>query len=449
MSARTVGGTPELSIDINVTGIEDGFSMDAVNTAHEMSQLYGPMSECLYSYMTGQADIITHGEQMSILRSINDLSISPLEIFTKETGEVDYDVEMVNARYGKSVPPSAIREVILSLFPNRKTLAYSAYNELRLGNDDEDELSDDEGTTDYSSRQSIYSLHDPDLPRGSAGIIVLNNSRAEVTVTIVTIRGYGVADISKRVKAALQEKYQSSRPKNVRNFFMVKSSQSGYELFPLDLKNKHEPNFIETNYNDDFMDVHNAIEKAIVEGQKGIVLLHGIPGSGKTHYLENIPFIPAINRKVIYVPPYMVRSLTDPNFIGFMVEEFKNAVVIIEDGEQAIGARDSGEFDSSAVSNILNLSDGMMGESLNILLVCTFNMDVHRVDAAIKRKGRMVAEYKFEALKKDKAQVLAKQLHGEGVEIVADMSLADIYGLDKENFAEIEPQKRSIGFIRG
>ena len=65
---------------------------------------------------------------------------------------------------------------------------------------------------------------------------------------------------------------------------------------------------------------------------------------------------------------------------------------------------------SSPVSALLNLADGLLGDYLNIQIICSFNTDLSRVDSALTRKGRLIAKYEFLELDVPKAQVLSGKL---------------------------------------
>ena len=81
------------------------------------------------------------------------------------------------------------------------------------------------------------------------------------------------------------------------------------------------------------------------------------------------------------------------------------------------------------ISNILNLTDGILGDCLSIQVVATFNMKRENIDKALLRKGRLIAEHKFEKLSIDETNVLLKHLGKEQI-VNESMSLADIYNID-------------------
>lgn len=217
---------------------------------------------------------------------------------------------------------------------------------------------------------------------------------------------------------------------------------SDYYLYPFEIK---KPTIdIELNYGSQFVEVHEKIIKALsTKDKQGVVLLHGLPGTGKTHYIRFL--INSLKEKeLIYVPPDMAYALSSPDFLPFLMKH-TNAVLIIEDAENII--KDRQYQDNQAVANLLNLSDGLLGDCLNLQIIATFNSDIAKIDSALLRKGRLIAEWKFDKLELAQAQKLSQQLGFES-EISEAMTLAEIYGLNEQ---AITPKKEStdkkkIGF---
>jgi hypothetical protein len=193
-------------------------------------------------------------------------------------------------------------------------------------------------------------------------------------------------------------------------------------------------------YNDDFTEVDEAIASFMSRQESGIVLLHGEPGTGKTTYIKHL-ICKFTNREFIFIQNDFVGELLKPNFVAFLLQN-KNAVLIIEDAEKVVVPRDH-TSEASVVSTILQLTDGLFSDFLNIKIVCTFNTDIDRIDKALLRKGRMVAKYSFAALTPEKTATLAKKLGHSDVE--GSLTLADIFGYDKLEFTN--STKRKIGFV--
>ena len=109
--------------------------------------------------------------------------------------------------------------------------------------------------------------------------------------------------------------------------------------------------------------------------------------------------------------------------------------MIIEDAENIIMDRRMGG--DSCVSNLLNISDGLLADFLNVQVICTFNNALSTVDSALLRKGRLIAKYEFGKLSVDKSQKLSNHLGFDKI-INQPMTIAEITNpLDKEHKADI------------
>ena len=198
----------------------------------------------------------------------------------------------------------------------------------------------------------------------------------------------------------------------------------------------------ETMYNNDFFEVHTRVKNALTNDNKGVVLFHGIAGSGKTNYIKCLTSqIP--NKKFIFVPTTMIGSLTDPAFISLLIGN-KNSVLVLEDCENYIAERTSFNSNTDVVSSILNIADGMLSDVLECQLICTFNSDISKIDSALLRKGRLIAEYKFKELTVEKCN---KYLQSTDRDFRVDKpySLAELTNIDIKELKEQDKQTK-IGF---
>lgn len=220
---------------------------------------------------------------------------------------------------------------------------------------------------------------------------------------------------------------------------IITLSRDGLELKQVEIK----PTLLDIGmyYNDDFKEVDETIKARLNrESDKGIILLHGLPGTGKTTYLRHL--IGGLKKKVLFVSPSVAGNLMNPEFIDLLIEN-PNSVLIIEDAENIMMDR---KYNSdSSVSNLLNLSDGLMSDCLSVQIICTFNSSVNLIDSALMRKGRLIAKYEFGKLGVEKANRLSKYL-GYDVNIDQPMTIAEIANPTEKT----QPVKRTevIGFRR-
>ena len=140
----------------------------------------------------------------------------------------------------------------------------------------------------------------------------------------------------------------------------------------------------------------------------------------------------------------MAEMLSEPTIIPFLMDH-KNSILIIEDGEKVISDREI-NGSSAAVSNILNLTDGILGDCLNIQIITTFNMKKEKIDKALLRKGRLIAEYKFDKFSIEDSNKLFKHLEKDYV-TNEKMSLSDIYNIDVDSYRSNDSTNK-IGFLK-
>ena len=220
---------------------------------------------------------------------------------------------------------------------------------------------------------------------------------------------------------------------------LITANPHGFMLTKLDVKKVNLD--LELNYNDDFKPIHEIIiQRLNKRDDKGIVLLHGLPGTGKTTYLRHLTG--KIKKRVLFVPPNIAANIANPDFVNLLVDN-QNSILVIEDAENIVIDRNQGG--GSAVSNLLNLADGLLSDFLSIQIICTFNTAISSVDSALLRKGRIIAKYEFKGLEINKAQSLSDKL-GFANKISEEMVLSDIYNQNEMDFAVGHQTKKKIGF---
>jgi len=208
-----------------------------------------------------------------------------------------------------------------------------------------------------------------------------------------------------------------------------------------DLKSKKLALQLSENYNDDLCLLHSEMVSALKrENSNGLVLFHGDPGTGKSTYIRYLTGF--LKKRVIFLSPRLAGNLDDPGFARLLTEN-PNSVVIIEDAENLLISRNN--YENSGISTLLNLTDGLLGTSLGIQFICTFNTPVTNIDKALLRKGRLLALYEFGPLTIEKSKTLLTKLGAVDFMVTNPMTLAEIYNIEKPAF-KLEQQRRSIGF---
>ncbi len=219
---------------------------------------------------------------------------------------------------------------------------------------------------------------------------------------------------------------------------LLVASQNG-----LAIKWQDTPKFktnITLNYGEDFVEKYKKLKGILSTDQATLTLLHSVPGTGKTSLVKHL-ISELKTKKILYLAPAYVNELASPAFLPLMLNE-KPDILVIEEAENCLVSRED-RPQNSAVSNLLNITDGILGDLLNIRVLATFNTDKNHLDKALVRKGRLSFIHEFKPLKAADADNLLKSLK-KPLQNKA-MTLAEIYNLDQDNgmVAKIEPV---IGF---
>jgi len=264
-------------------------------------------------------------------------------------------------------------------------------------------------------------------------IVYFNKNAAEAILIYGITDPTYVNELSKELRKFKTRSYYG-KPE----ILLLTQSMKGLEATPLEIT---KPKLsIEDNYNDDFQSIHQTIiQRLKKKNDKGLVLLHGKPGTGKTSYIRYL--IASVRKDVIFLPPNLAAAITDPSLVNTLINN-PNSIFVIEDAENII--TDRNQNGTSAVSALLNLADGLLSDCLNIQIICTFNTDISKIDSALLRKGRLIAKYEFNELTKEKSQKLSDKL-GFKTTIDKSMTLAHIYNQNNPDF-ELETGHKRIGF---
>lgn len=218
---------------------------------------------------------------------------------------------------------------------------------------------------------------------------------------------------------------------------MIEVSGNSFVMREHPVDDDFEIDDLDINYGYGFEEFHEELMVRFNTSTKGLVLFHGEPGTGKTYYIRHLLRSMVANKKVvIYMPPNMVDHLIEPGFMTFLTEEVKNwsedgnfCVLLIEDAEPLLAKRQEG-IRIQGITNLLNMSDGLLNDMLNLQIICTFNVGLRKLDSALLRPGRLIARKEFKALSELDANLLAQRI-GIKHHFKGPATLGEIYAMRK------------------
>ena len=279
-------------------------------------------------------------------------------------------------------------------------------------------------------------------PKSSAGgLNYFDHEEEEVSPDYALITVYhNNTDLLSSINKKISKYVQDSKVKS--KISLVTTTRAGLGTVEQNIKPTNID--IALNYGEGFVKIHEKIVSRLNEDKgKGLVLLHGLPGTGKTNYIRHL--CGQLNKEIIFIPPFMADSIASPDFITFLLEH-TNSILVIEDAEKVVLDRDGDGSSRQGVSNLLNITDGLLSDCLSIQIIATFNTSRDRIDKALLRKGRLIAEWKFDALS---VEATNKLLSSIGRKDVSDkpLTLTEIYNMDEE-VNVVQEERRAIGFGR-
>jgi len=366
-----------------------------------------------------------------------------LKIYSKSVIPIEGDMgplEMFRSSTG--------REPEISYTSDLKTTPASKFSEI-----------EDEITTDFEQSGIRYNIAKVTRNVGNHLLLIHGNNFSislalweysdYITMSITCDRSELEVPVIKKYHDYCLEQMASVDENHKSKIYIINKNEMGLSLrrYPIKAKKSEKYSFDDL-YNDDFMDISQRIIESLSESPEnksnnGITLLHGDVGTGKTNFLRYL--ITRINKRVIYLPPDLSTEISSPVFLTFLME-YPDSILIIEDAENVLKTRDAGG--NQAVSNILNMSDGILGDALSLQIVCTFNDDIINIDKALLREGRLVEIYKFGKLDEEKTKNLFSKVHGkDAVPPNYEMSLSQIFNTsDYVRKGQIVKENK-VGFI--
>ncbi|CAF4659575.1 unnamed protein product [Rotaria sp. Silwood1] len=99
-----------------------------------------------------------------------------------------------------------------------------------------------------------------------------------------------------------------------------------------------------------------------------------------------------------------------------------------EDAEPLLVARGGSEARIQGITNLLNMTDGLLNDMMKLQIICTFNVGLKKLDQALLRPGRLIARKEFKALGELDANLLAQRL-GIKHHFKAPATLSEIYSM--------------------
>jgi hypothetical protein len=212
----------------------------------------------------------------------------------------------------------------------------------------------------------------------------------------------------------------------VKNGSLASSTHYLPKTYSIDLENSYNTN----------VPIQQLKEELEIDGT-GLYIFNGPPGTGKSCLIKYLS--QEIDKSFYFLSNDSIRLMTSPESMEFCLNNLKDAVLILEDAETLMLDRE--RYKGKETANLLNLTDGLIGEMLQLKIIATLNTE-EKIDKAFLRKGRLKQKVDFKPLEVTQAIQLAASL-GKSVNIQKPTVLTDIYNAEDNGVTDT---KQSIGF---
>lgn len=209
----------------------------------------------------------------------------------------------------------------------------------------------------------------------------------------------------------------------------------------------HTVDALQLHYGEQFLDWHLDFVRQLKAKSNGLTILQGPPGVGKTSYLRGLMAELRFSHRFYYLPVSSFSLLSAAACTDFWLGENERhkqmgKVCVIEDADNLLAKR--GQDNQESLSNLLNIADGFLADTLRVHAICTVNAAIDALDPAVVRPGRLVAAREFRRLTLAEAEKIAQRRRLDLLP-QESYSLAEIYSNCKSAAGAIAA-KKAMGF---
>lgn len=283
------------------------------------------------------------------------------------------------------------------------------------------EIEDEKNTTDIGIATRILMSHN--------GYVKVGGPRSPVeaaedylSVHVWTVRPQLAVDLHTMMMAYCEYRQHDG------TVYMMTMTKDGPQFKAI---GKGGSEMVPENYTPEVNEAFDRIKLELVaENPRGrLSVISGPPGTGKTYLIRGL--LRAVPDAIfVIVPQQALAALLAPDGIAaltdFRAENGDEPIILIlEDADDALAPRREG--DTSVISSLLNLGDGIVGSAVDVRVVATTNRDHQEFDEAILRPGRLSTHVTVGDLDADTANAVYKRLTGNDGTIRKPCSLATVY----------------------
>ncbi len=277
-------------------------------------------------------------------------------------------------------------------------------------------------------------------------------------VTILLITAATHDEDHQKIRDFYVEKLPVAKPiikENTVPYKIFANSGDGVKTWSKALPSVNSVDEILANYNKSTVEIIRSLENFRPDTSGKIMLLSGEPGTGKTHLIMalmslwktwgNFNYISdpsaLFGHSSTYLLDIMMRSLDTK----LKPDEYN--IYVLEDVGELLAA-DAKSVSGQGLGQLLNTSDGLIGQGVKAIFILTTNEEIGKLHPAVTRAGRCFLQHDIGYLSSEEANTWLKA-HGSDKEVDKPTSLATLYAtITESKFKAVPERQKAIGFTR-
>lgn len=271
------------------------------------------------------------------------------------------------------------------------------------------------------------------LDKDNCVLSTYSMGKSKLQVYLVYTEDFDLVKFYKDVIQSIEDKKDDTLPK----FNLITIDGGRPHTITRNLKSKVE---IDTDNSYNLTYPLSKVIENLDNNNSGLFLFTGVPGTGKSYLIKYLSQI-LPDKRFFYLSNNNLNLLSDPSFITYCINELEDSILILEDCELALQSREMNK--SYDISNVLNLTDGILGDLINLKIIATLNT-TDKLDTALLRKGRLTCKVDFKPLEIEQAVNLSKKLNKD-IKITEPTELCKIYNSEDNN--SVTDARKAVGFV--
>lgn len=186
----------------------------------------------------------------------------------------------------------------------------------------------------------------------------------------------------------------------------ISLSASGLELEPIDIS-EYEFDDFDMYYTKDTYKELNKLVKDIKKSTKGLSILYGDRGTGKTSVINYLAS--KLDRIVIFIPNNMIEHTINNSEFRKFLKRYSRPIIIIDDCEMLFNEYFSKS--NTFVNNLLQMTEGFLADSIEASVITIFNVSSEdEIDESLIDSNNLIRKIEFGYLTEEESNNLSEYL---------------------------------------